>query len=320
MTTIRISDAEWELFAGEPAELLKLYCVLKRRMDFVTGIAGIETLISEVVLREGFTVDPLPGRRASKPITREMWRSAVRRLEKIGAIKTIGPLVFQFPYADRINPSKTATTKQQPQQQPKQQPIDSKPEPLYRVALSILDDLAPTQAKPEQNTSSNLLLFNPSSTSSCAEQTPVPPERFAMDEAWIPGPDSWPKVLDAYGLTSSDCTVARLMDFRSYWVAHVKKRQSQAQWEHQLAQALVCNIDHATARNSTHTSKKPHLRSVPSRAKSTNRNRAPCDAAQKAIDLAEDAVAAQCKSQGISVDRETLREQLRSRHKRGKKP
>ena len=70
MTAILISDAEWELLAGEPAELLKRYMTLKRRMDFSTGVAGIKTLINEIVLRDGFTV--------GLPTDDEAWEEALR--------------------------------------------------------------------------------------------------------------------------------------------------------------------------------------------------------------------------------------------------
>jgi len=99
MCNIIISDREWDLLSREPADYLKLYVVVKRRMDFATGIAGEKTLINETVLREGFTVDPLQGRAKPRPVTRQRYRSALARLEKIGLLERRGKLVFFFPQA-----------------------------------------------------------------------------------------------------------------------------------------------------------------------------------------------------------------------------
>ncbi|WP_425318785.1 hypothetical protein [Pseudomonas nitroreducens] len=157
MPSILISDAEWMLLSGEPPELLKLYVALKRRMDFATGVAGQKTLINEIVLREGYTVDPIPGRAAPKPPTREQGRSGVRRLEKIGALKVIGPLVFEFPYARRDQSAQNSCNQAATKLQPEQQPSANQPEPNESGAFSVSDNQAATGLFLEQVPSSNLL-------------------------------------------------------------------------------------------------------------------------------------------------------------------
>ncbi|MDF3863483.1 hypothetical protein P3W53_03355 [Pseudomonas denitrificans (nom. rej.)] len=157
MPSILISDAEWMLLSGEPPELLKLYVALKRRMDFATGVAGQKTLINEIVLREGYTVDPIPGRAAPKPPTREQGRSGVRRLEKIGALKVIGPLVFEFPYARRDQSVQNSSNQAATKLQPEQQPSANQPEPNESGAFSVSDNQAATGLFLEQVPSSNLL-------------------------------------------------------------------------------------------------------------------------------------------------------------------
>lgn len=157
MAAVLINDAEWELLAGEPAELLKLYVVLKRRMDFATGIAGHKTLINEIVLREGFTVDPIPGRPKPAPISREKYRSAVRRLEKLGVIRVIGPLVFEFPHARRDQSAQKSYNRATTELQPTQQPSPVALKPSNDAASSGSDDGATTGLFSEQCPSYNLL-------------------------------------------------------------------------------------------------------------------------------------------------------------------
>nr|WP_298165307.1 hypothetical protein [uncultured Pseudomonas sp.] len=154
---VLINDVEWELLAGEPAELLKLYVALKRRMDFATGIAGRKTLLNEIVLREGFTIDPIPGRPKPKPVTREQYRSAVRRLEKLGAINVIGPLVFEFPHARRDQSAHNSYNRATTKLQPEQQPAEKSPESSNDAAFSDVKDGATTGLFLEQVPSNNLL-------------------------------------------------------------------------------------------------------------------------------------------------------------------
>lgn len=237
MPAFRIDDAEWDLLAGEPAELLKLYCALKRRMDFATGIAGRKTLINEIVLREGFTVDPIPGRPKPRPVTREMYRSAVRRLEKLGLLVSIAPMVFEFPCARRDRPSKTATTELQPEPQPQQQPAENPLEPTNCAASG--QNLAELQPQQEPGTfaSYNLLPVsgvNPTAhiAHACASA------RFPMHDAWEPDRTTFHAVLYRNGMGNVRFHPDQLLEFRSYWIARPDKHQTQAQWEHQLAQQL----------------------------------------------------------------------------------
>lgn len=240
MPAIRIGDTEWELLAGEPAELLKLYCALKRRMDFATGIAGHKTLLNETVLREGFTVDPIPGRAKPKPITREMYRSAIRRLEKLGLLVSIGNLVFEFPHARRDSPSKTATTELQPEQQPQQQPAGNPLQPSSGAACSELAAELQPEQEPELSASSNLLPVsgkdNP--TAHNAREDFAVARRFPMHDNWEPDRETFTAVLFRNGLANQRFHPDQLLEFRSYWIARPEKHQSQAQWEHQLAQQL----------------------------------------------------------------------------------
>ena len=159
MPPFQINDAEWSLLVEEPAEVFKLYCVLRRVMDFATGVAGGEKRrINEQALREALYVAPIRGRHESGSPTRQKVRSLIDRLVVLGALQPIGPLVFQLPLATRDSPAKGSATNQQPDQQPHQQPeqlpINNQVKPsnsgaLVEVAGGSASNTAIVSATPE---------------------------------------------------------------------------------------------------------------------------------------------------------------------------
>ncbi|WP_273807254.1 MULTISPECIES: DnaT-like ssDNA-binding domain-containing protein [unclassified Pseudomonas] len=248
MTAVLVNDDEWALFAGEPAELLKLYVALKRRMDFATGIAGKQTLINEIVLREGFTVDPIPGRPTPKPVTREQYRSAVRRLEKIGALKVVGPLVFEFPHARTHQSAQKSYNRATTELQPGQQPSSNQPELSNDEGSSQEEGGAATGLFFEQPASSNLLPESgntpPPSPRACATDSRT---RFAMTADWEPNPQTFKATLTMNAMAGVQIQPDQLLEFRSFWIANPDEHRTQARWEHALAQHLKREHRHAQA-------------------------------------------------------------------------
>lgn len=241
MVAIRIDDPEWELLSGEPAELTKLYIAIKRRMDFSTGIAGHKTLISEIVLREGFTVDPIPGRPKQKPITRETYRSAIRRLEKLGLLVTIGTMVYQFPHARSDASPKTATTELQPTAQPQQQPTcDTLQATESGVRMELKGELQPEQ-QPYSPAINNLLpgSGNPMMMFPRAGHFSMP-----LD-GWEPVAKTFKAIAFKNAVPVAALTPERLSAFCSYWHVRPEKEQTQAQWEYQLVDHLKKQIQFA---------------------------------------------------------------------------
>ncbi|WP_186375239.1 DnaT-like ssDNA-binding domain-containing protein [Pseudomonas oryzihabitans] len=260
MTAVLVNDDEWALFAGEPAELLKLYVSLKRRMDFASGIAGLQTKINEIVLREGFTVDPIPGRPAPKAITREQYRSAVRRMEKIGAVKVIGPLVFEFPHARTDQSAQKSYNRATTELQPAQQPNNNQQEPINGAGSSQEEGGAATGLFSEQPASNNLL---PESGNKPPSSSPAKPEdRFAMHDGWEPTLRGWKATAMRNGLGNTPVQPDELLEFRSYWITRPDKFQSQGQWEHEFAQKIIRGNRHAQANPGRHQAQ---ARSYPSR-------------------------------------------------------
>lgn len=323
MLPIQINDAEWELFAGEPASYFKLYCFLKRHMDFSTGIAGVKTRINDVAIRNVFMVDPVPGRHASDPLKRGVWRSALRRINKIGALKTIAPNVFQFPPSVCITPFKTGRTKEEPCDAPQDAAATSAPRALRLVASNTFEGLKESQGAPEDEQMRDPLLIS-SSTSSCA-QAAEPVERFWMHPAWIPAADTWHALLGSYGVDPAECTPDRLGEWREYWVAEIGKPKrepmSQGQWEHALAGSLRRNVNRAAeAAQEDREPKKArkHSATAQKKPKRTGSGRGDCPAALEAQELTLRAAVALQKVAGVSANPGHGYEQFLSMCKPGK--
>lgn len=248
MPAFQINDDEWGALVEEPAELFKLYCAIRRVMDYRTGIAGKSRRISEQMLREALYVAPLPGRHAPPEVTRQKVRSLLKRLEALGLTVSIGPLVLQLPLANSDGLSKTGATKEQPEQQPQEQPSQESPEASKYAAFSYPEDGAATIGESTEPSRNNLPpVSGKSPTTLCARGY------FAMLDGWQPDPKTWP----ATALRNSIPKAVPndlLNEFRSYWIARPDKEQSQAQWEHQLAQSLKHKLRQAQAGGSPYGS------------------------------------------------------------------
>jgi len=241
MPAFQINDDEWGALAEEPAELFKLYCAIRRVMDFRTGIAGKSRRISEQMLREVLYVAPLPGRHAPPDVTRQKVRSLLKRLEALGLTVSIGPLVLQLPLATSDGLSKTGATKEQPEQQPHEQPSKNPTEPSNYAASSSPEDGAATIGESPGPSRSNLPPVSGKSPTTLSARG-----YFAMLDGWLPDPKTW-RATALRNAIPQAVPEDTLNEFRSYWIARPDKEQSQAQWEHQLAQSLKRQLRQAQA-------------------------------------------------------------------------
>ncbi|MDQ7965530.1 DnaT-like ssDNA-binding domain-containing protein [Pseudomonas plecoglossicida] len=246
MPAFQLNDDEWGALAEEPAEAFKLYCAIRRFMDYRTGIAGKSRRLSEQMLREVLYVAPLPGRHAPAEITRQKVRSLLKRLETIGMIVSIGPLVLQLPLATSDGLSKTGATKEQPEQQPQEQPHQSSTEPNEFGGSDDFEGGAGTAAESPELPSSNLPPVSGKSPTTLSARG-----YFAMHDGWQPQAKTWGPTALRNAIPKA-VPAETLNEFRSYWIARPDKEQSQAQWEHQLAQSLKHHIRQAQAGGYTH--------------------------------------------------------------------
>ncbi|MBF8733083.1 hypothetical protein IRZ59_21880 [Pseudomonas guariconensis] len=248
MPAFQINDAEYSALADEPADVFKLYCVIRRWMDYRTGVSGAVRRLSEQMFREELYIAPTRGRHESGSPTRQKVRSLVDRLISIGAITPIGPLVYQLPNADWDGASKRSATDEQPDQQPDQQPQQKSTQANDLGASSDLGELSATVSETVDSLISNLppLSVNP--------MVVVPREGyFAMPlEGWEPNPRTFKAIAFKNSVPVSALTPDVLAAFCSYWSVRPEKEQSQAQWEYQLVDHLVTKIRRAQAGGSTY--------------------------------------------------------------------
>lgn len=250
MPSFQINDAEWGALADEPADVFKLYCAIRRFMDYRTGVSGVVRRLSEQMFREELYIAPTRGRHESGSPTRQKVRSLVDRLINIGAITPKGPLVFQLPHADWDGASKRSATDEQPDQQPDQQPQQEPPEAPETLGHSEGEAGSATGSE-----SDGLLISNLPPISGKSPTTLSARGYFAMHDGWSISPKTWGATALRNAIPAA-IDADTLNEFRSYWIARDDKEQSQAQWEHQLAQSLKHQLRQAQAGGYTHGSSK----------------------------------------------------------------
>lgn len=96
----KINEDEWNALHDEPLILFKLYCAIRRCMDYKTCIAGTETRINERYFHEVLGYSARPGRKKSGPLTQKQIRWYLFCLEKLGLIESLGNYVFKCLLAD----------------------------------------------------------------------------------------------------------------------------------------------------------------------------------------------------------------------------
>lgn len=241
MPAFQINDDEFAALADEPADVFKLYCVIRRWMDYRTGVSGAVRRLSEQMFREELYIAPTRGRHESGSPTRQKVRSLVDRLISIGAITPIGPLVYQLPHADWDGASKRSATDEQPHQQPHQQPNENAAQPNKDEACRGTDGRSATTSETADTLISNLPPISVKSPTTLSARG-----YFAMHDGWQPEAKTWNATALRNAIPKA-VPADTLNEFRSYWIARPDKEQSQAQWEHQLAQSLKRNLRQAQA-------------------------------------------------------------------------
>ncbi|UXY55369.1 DnaT-like ssDNA-binding domain-containing protein [Pseudomonas tohonis] len=248
MPAFQINDDEWNALFDEPHHLLKVYCAIRRAMDFATGIAGVERRLSEQMLRELLSIPASPGRPAHTATRKEV-RYALDSLARLGLLAplpSVGPLVFQLPHAAQdksaserwglisgaggARPGALAGAKPETPKAPERVGYSESEEQGGAVG----GNGGLTEVGPEVGPTSGVLPTPP-----VLPREPIGiADRFAMHDHWIPSPKGWKATLVRNGMQAVALTDDVLLEFRSYWINCPDKHQSQGQWEHALAQEL----------------------------------------------------------------------------------
>lgn len=245
MPSFQINDEEWGAFSGESSDLFRVYCAIRRYMNYRTGVSGLERRISEQMLSETLYIEPLRGRHKSGSPTRQHVRSLLSRLIAKGVMVPVGPMVYELPLASRDRASKPSATNEQPDQQPDQQPSNNHDESSNGAAFSANESQSATGSESADLTISNL----PPDTGSTPPPSARARNRFAMYPEWQPNTNTFKAVLHMNGLTNVTLDADVLLEFRSFWTASPDEHRTQAKWEHALAQRLKENYRNGQSQN-----------------------------------------------------------------------
>jgi hypothetical protein len=245
--TFQINDSEWETLVEEPGDIFLVYCSIRRFMDYRTGVSGLTRRISEQMISEVLYVTPTRGRHESGSPTRQRIRSVIERLVKLGALVTVGPMVYELPLASRDRPSKPSATEQQPHEQPYQQPSCVGNKPSNDKGLSGKEQDSTTGSESDTPLNSNLPPISgkdipPPSPRTCANDSRT---KFAMTADWEPNPQTFKATLTMNAMAGVQIQPDQLLEFRSFWIANPDEHRTQARWEHALAQHLKREHRHA---------------------------------------------------------------------------
>ncbi|PHR17868.1 MAG: hypothetical protein COA41_11250 [Sphingopyxis sp.] len=238
MPSFQINDAEWEALTGLPLLSREVYFVLRRFMDYRSGITGGPARrISYQSLSEELYVEPHQGIKGGSPTINEL-RRAIQWLERAELVtrdtasnKGQKQLVFQLVLASRDYSVRNKVNSKCTVE------VDSHlntPQPSNcgdSTGDMNSEDGRPKTAKVNIPPESGL----PSTPQRAHETSPY---RFAMTESWQPTQKGWSATVTRNGLTPDLLTTDALAEFRSYWINRPDKHQSQGQWEHALAQHL----------------------------------------------------------------------------------
>lgn len=86
MATFQINDDEWYALSGLPHLARETYFVLRRYMDFETGITGIKRKVSLKAITEELYIEPHQGIKEDQPSQQQI-RRAIDWLERAGLIE-----------------------------------------------------------------------------------------------------------------------------------------------------------------------------------------------------------------------------------------
>lgn len=144
--SVKLNNDELATLYEEPGHIVKLYLYVRQKMDYATGIVGEKTKLSEAMFLDILNCMPASGRSVGKTpkFTRSAIRCAVERLEKIGLLKRIGPLVFECILADQdgcvqntsSRPAARATAKKTQPKQLKNKENTKEQQPNLRTSNS----------------------------------------------------------------------------------------------------------------------------------------------------------------------------------------
>lgn len=234
MPTFQINDDEREALRGLPHLARLTYTFgLRPFMDYGTGIVGLKRGISWKSLAEELYVEPHQGIKGGEPSEKELRRALVW-LQKVGLVgqnQAERRLVFPLLLAQRDQSARNKVGSKWADEVGREEGTSK------ASNHAGYDDQEGREAaggeSPKVGTPPVSGKDNPTAHTAGAREV-----RFAMHDTWEPERNTFTAVLFRNGMANQRFKPDQLLEFRSYWIARPEKHQTQAQWEHQLAQQL----------------------------------------------------------------------------------
>lgn len=237
MPSFQINDDEREALRGLPMLAREIYVFgLRPFMDFSTGIVGIKRGVSWKSIAEELYVEPHQGIKGGEASEKELRRALVW-LQKAGLLsqnQAERRLVFELLLATRDQSARNKVGSKWADE------VGSDvggPQPSNDAASTEEEGREVGGGElPKVGTPPVSGKSNPTAHNACEAFDAR--DRFPMHDGWEPGRNTFAAVLTRNGMANVRFNPDQLLEFRSYWIARPDKHQTQAQWEHQLAQQL----------------------------------------------------------------------------------
>lgn len=234
MPTFQINDDEREALRGLPHLARLTYTFgLRPFMDYGTGIVGLKRGISWKSLAEELYVEPHQGIKGGEPSEKELRRALVW-LQKVGLVgqnQAERRLVFPLLLAQRDQSARNKVGSKWADEAGREEGTSKASNHAgysEQEGREVVGGESPKVGTPPVSGKDN-----PTAHTAGAREA-----RFAMHDTWEPERNTFTAVLFRNGMANQRFKPDQLLEFRSYWIARPEKHQTQAQWEHQLAQQL----------------------------------------------------------------------------------
>lgn len=236
MPSFQINDDEREALRGLPMLAREIYVFgLRPFMDYATGVVGLKRGVSWKSIAEELYVEPHQGIKGGEPTEKELRRALVwlQKAGLLGPNRADRKLVFELPlaardksarnkvgtkWADEAGSDVEGTKPSSDAGLPEEEGREVGGGESQKVGTPPESDINPTAHTAREGLTALL--------------------RFPMHDAWEPDRKTFTAVLARNGMANVRPHPDHFLEFRSYWISRPDKHQTQAQWEHQLAQQL----------------------------------------------------------------------------------
>lgn len=230
--------------------------VIRRRMDYATGISGLKSGLSYQQFREWLEYLPPPGSR-DRPYhgTGDQIKRLVRLLVKAGIIEPLHhsdrpgtKMVFRCLLA--------STDLDRPEEESHMRATQGKPQEGHKENPATMQDSADCCAaknatgRPQHESHTSVTSVITTTATDARDPESV---AFAMHLDWQPSPQFADRLrvsgVNTEGLSAAERT-AVLGEFVSYWLERPGVALRQGQWEHRLLKSVMVSLNRGSAQGS----------------------------------------------------------------------